>query len=120
MGGIGVVELDQIADLDALRSRFIELGVFIRPIGNVIYLDACLHDLDGRARDADRRGGQSCSGTKTFEEGCMTYSGPAIDTHHHIWLRKDVGWLADPPVPRMFGDYFGFAATIRSKNSSRT
>jgi adenosylmethionine-8-amino-7-oxononanoate aminotransferase len=38
LGGIGVVELDQIADLDALRSRFIELGVFIRPIGNVIYL----------------------------------------------------------------------------------
>lgn len=37
----------------------------------------------------------------------MTYSGPAIDTHHHIWLRKDVGWLADPPIPRMFGDYFG-------------
>ncbi|HEY6024824.1 MAG TPA: amidohydrolase family protein [Pseudolabrys sp.] len=37
----------------------------------------------------------------------MAYSGPAIDTHHHIWLRKDVGWLADPPVPRMFGDYFG-------------
>jgi predicted TIM-barrel fold metal-dependent hydrolase len=35
------------------------------------------------------------------------YSGPVIDTHHHIWLRKDVGWLADPPVPRMFGDYFG-------------
>jgi len=37
----------------------------------------------------------------------MGYSGPAIDTHHHIWLRKDVAWLADPPVPRMFGDYFG-------------
>jgi predicted TIM-barrel fold metal-dependent hydrolase len=37
----------------------------------------------------------------------MTYNGPAIDTHHHIWLRKDVGWLADPPIPRMFGDYFG-------------
>lgn len=35
------------------------------------------------------------------------YSGPVIDTHHHIWLRKDVGWLADPPIPRMFGDYFG-------------
>jgi predicted TIM-barrel fold metal-dependent hydrolase len=35
------------------------------------------------------------------------YSGPLIDTHHHIWLRKDVGWLADPPIPRMFGDYFG-------------
>jgi len=35
------------------------------------------------------------------------YSGPAVDTHHHIWRRRDVGWLADPPVPRMFGDYFG-------------
>jgi adenosylmethionine---8-amino-7-oxononanoate aminotransferase len=38
MGGIGVVEFDQIGNLDALRSRFIELGVFVRPIGNVIYL----------------------------------------------------------------------------------
>ena len=37
----------------------------------------------------------------------MPYSGPAIDTHHHIWLRKDVAWLADPPISRMFGDYFG-------------
>jgi predicted TIM-barrel fold metal-dependent hydrolase len=37
----------------------------------------------------------------------MSYSGQVIDTHHHIWLRKDVGWLADPPIPRMFGDYFG-------------
>jgi len=37
----------------------------------------------------------------------MAYSGPVIDTHHHIWLRKDVAWLADPPIPRMFGDYFG-------------
>jgi len=36
-----------------------------------------------------------------------SYVGPMIDTHHHIWLRKDVGWLADPPIPRMFGDYFG-------------
>lgn len=35
------------------------------------------------------------------------YYGPVIDTHHHIWLHKDVGWLADPPIPRMFGDYFG-------------
>ena len=35
------------------------------------------------------------------------YTGPVIDTHHHIWLRKDVRWLDDPPVPRMFGDYFG-------------
>ncbi len=35
------------------------------------------------------------------------YDGPMIDTHHHIWDRKDVAWLADPPIPRMFGDYFG-------------
>jgi predicted TIM-barrel fold metal-dependent hydrolase len=35
------------------------------------------------------------------------YSGPVIDTHHHIWQRKDISWLAEPPVPRMFGDYFG-------------
>jgi predicted TIM-barrel fold metal-dependent hydrolase len=35
------------------------------------------------------------------------YHGPMIDTHHHIWRRKDVTWLADPPIPRMFGDYFG-------------
>jgi predicted TIM-barrel fold metal-dependent hydrolase len=35
------------------------------------------------------------------------YNGPVIDTHHHIWLRKDIPWLADPPIPRMFGDYFG-------------
>jgi len=35
------------------------------------------------------------------------YTGPAIDTHHHIWLREDVAWLADPPIARMFGDYFG-------------
>jgi adenosylmethionine-8-amino-7-oxononanoate aminotransferase len=37
-GAIGVVEMDRIADLDALRSRFIAEGVFIRPFGNVIYL----------------------------------------------------------------------------------
>lgn len=35
------------------------------------------------------------------------YSGPIIDTHHHIWRRADVAWLADPPIRRMFGDYFG-------------
>ncbi|HEY6830923.1 MAG TPA: amidohydrolase family protein [Pseudolabrys sp.] len=35
------------------------------------------------------------------------YSGPVVDTHHHIWRRNDIPWLADPPIPRMFGDYFG-------------
>jgi adenosylmethionine-8-amino-7-oxononanoate aminotransferase len=37
-GAIGVIELDRIDDLGALRARFIERGVFIRPLGNAIYL----------------------------------------------------------------------------------
>ena len=37
-GAIGVVELERIADLEALRARFVEEGVFIRPFGNIIYL----------------------------------------------------------------------------------
>jgi adenosylmethionine-8-amino-7-oxononanoate aminotransferase len=37
-GAIGVVELDGIDDLDALRQRFITEGVFIRPFDNVVYL----------------------------------------------------------------------------------
>jgi adenosylmethionine-8-amino-7-oxononanoate aminotransferase len=37
-GAIGVVELDRIDDLAALRARFIEEGVFVRPFGRVLYL----------------------------------------------------------------------------------
>jgi len=37
-GAIGVVEMEKIADLAALRARFVEQGVFLRPFGNVIYL----------------------------------------------------------------------------------
>jgi len=37
-GAIGVVELNQIDNLDSLRAHFIEQGVFIRPIGNIVYL----------------------------------------------------------------------------------
>jgi len=37
-GAIGVVELEKIDNLDALRARFVAEGVFIRPFGNVIYL----------------------------------------------------------------------------------
>ncbi len=37
-GAIGVVEMERIADLAALRARFIEEGVFIRPFGTIIYL----------------------------------------------------------------------------------
>jgi adenosylmethionine---8-amino-7-oxononanoate aminotransferase len=38
LGAIGVVELDRIGDLNALRQRFVEQGVFIRPFGSVVYL----------------------------------------------------------------------------------
>jgi adenosylmethionine---8-amino-7-oxononanoate aminotransferase len=37
-GAIGVVELDRIGDLEALRARFVEEGVFVRPFGSIIYL----------------------------------------------------------------------------------
>jgi adenosylmethionine---8-amino-7-oxononanoate aminotransferase len=38
MGAIGVVGLDRIADIEALRARFIAEGVFIRPFGATVYL----------------------------------------------------------------------------------
>jgi len=37
-GAIGVVEMESIADLNAVRALFIAEGVFVRPFGNVIYL----------------------------------------------------------------------------------
>jgi len=37
-GAIGVVELVRIADLEGLRARFVEEGVFIRPFGTTVYL----------------------------------------------------------------------------------
>ena len=37
-GAIGVVELEAPADLDRLRARFVEAGVWIRPFGRTIYL----------------------------------------------------------------------------------
>src|SRR5262249_41018121 len=37
-GAIGVVELDRIDDAAALRMRFVEEGVFVRPFGNIVYL----------------------------------------------------------------------------------
>lgn len=37
-GAIGVVELDRIENLNALRQRFIEEGVFVRPFGSIVYL----------------------------------------------------------------------------------
>lgn len=37
-GAVGVVEMERIANLNALRARFVDEGVFVRPFGNVIYL----------------------------------------------------------------------------------
>jgi adenosylmethionine-8-amino-7-oxononanoate aminotransferase len=37
-GAIGVVELAQIDNVDRLRARFAEAGVFIRPFGSIVYL----------------------------------------------------------------------------------
>jgi adenosylmethionine-8-amino-7-oxononanoate aminotransferase len=37
-GAVGVVELERIEDLDALRQRFIAEGTFIRPFGSIVYL----------------------------------------------------------------------------------
>jgi adenosylmethionine---8-amino-7-oxononanoate aminotransferase len=37
-GAIGVVELERIENLDAMRARFAAEGVFIRPFGNTVYL----------------------------------------------------------------------------------
>ena len=38
MGATGVVELDRIDDIHALRVRFLDEGVLIRPVENVVYL----------------------------------------------------------------------------------
>ena len=37
-GAIGVVELEQAPDLKALKARFVEAGVWIRPFGRTVYL----------------------------------------------------------------------------------
>lgn len=37
-GAIGAVELAGAVDLDAMRQRFVELGVWVRPFGKVVYL----------------------------------------------------------------------------------
>jgi adenosylmethionine-8-amino-7-oxononanoate aminotransferase len=37
-GAIGVVELERIENLNVLRQRFVEEGVFVRPFGNIVYL----------------------------------------------------------------------------------
>ncbi|MDO9335645.1 MAG: adenosylmethionine--8-amino-7-oxononanoate transaminase [Caulobacter sp.] len=38
LGAIGVVELDRVDDLEALRAAFLGHGVWVRPLGRVVYL----------------------------------------------------------------------------------
>ena len=37
-GAIGVVQLDRVPDLAAMRHRFVEAGVWVRPFGDFVYL----------------------------------------------------------------------------------
>jgi adenosylmethionine-8-amino-7-oxononanoate aminotransferase len=41
-GAIGVVQFDRIDDLDALKARFIQAGVWIRPFRDIAYLTPAL------------------------------------------------------------------------------
>ena len=38
MGAVGAVEVEEMRDIEGLKARFVEAGVFIRPVGNVAYL----------------------------------------------------------------------------------
>jgi adenosylmethionine-8-amino-7-oxononanoate aminotransferase len=38
LGSVGAVEMRDAFDVNALRARFVDEGVFIRPLGRVIYL----------------------------------------------------------------------------------
>ncbi|GBQ31513.1 adenosylmethionine--8-amino-7-oxononanoate transaminase [Acidiphilium acidophilum] len=50
MGAIGVVELDHIENPAALRQDFIELGVWVRPFRNIVYLTPALTISDEQLR----------------------------------------------------------------------
>jgi adenosylmethionine-8-amino-7-oxononanoate aminotransferase len=42
LGAIGVVELNRIDDINALKARFIAAGVWVRPFRNIVYLTPAL------------------------------------------------------------------------------
>jgi adenosylmethionine-8-amino-7-oxononanoate aminotransferase len=46
-GAIGVVELDDLGDLNELKHRFVEEGVWIRPFRNIVYLTPAFTIDDG-------------------------------------------------------------------------
>ena len=37
-GAIGVIEMPGLPELDALKTAFVEAGVWVRPFGNIVYL----------------------------------------------------------------------------------
>ena len=37
-GALGVVELDDMGDMNWIRKRFVEAGCWVRPFGNIVYL----------------------------------------------------------------------------------
>lgn len=37
LGGIGVIELREAVDLDAVQPMFVERGVWVRPLGKLVY-----------------------------------------------------------------------------------
>jgi len=41
-GGVGVVQLDHAPDREALKRAFVDLGVWIRPFGDIVYLAPAL------------------------------------------------------------------------------
>jgi adenosylmethionine-8-amino-7-oxononanoate aminotransferase len=42
MGAVGVVELARIDDMKALKAKFVDEGVWVRPFGNTVYLTPAL------------------------------------------------------------------------------
>jgi len=46
-GAIGVVEMERINNLDALRARFVEQGVFVAPVRQHDLSDAGFHHSGG-------------------------------------------------------------------------
>jgi adenosylmethionine-8-amino-7-oxononanoate aminotransferase len=41
-GAIGVVELERIVDMNALKARLIAQGIWVRPFRNIVYLTPAL------------------------------------------------------------------------------
>jgi adenosylmethionine-8-amino-7-oxononanoate aminotransferase len=41
-GAVGVVQVDELRDLDWLKARFVEEGVWVRPFRDAIYLTPAL------------------------------------------------------------------------------